>query len=276
MWAQQGILNSILDAFGSAVSSWIFSLHPIATRLFLLLAAIEITWSCLRFLLSNRDQGVVGLIELLFLKTIYLSFVFYLLQNAPTLLATIISSFQKAGSAASGVDALHPSAFLSTGVSVAASYAGKLNLLGLLIDPFTTAIAVGGIFAILFSFAFMAGIVLVAIVESYLAIGSTLLLLAFAASRWTCRLAEVALLYVIRVGLKLYLLYLVAGIVLSLAQQWANLILLSDDFLGVVNYFTYIGTVAVLAMLLWTIPHHASRLVPPTITLGLSPAVGDN
>ena len=36
------------------------------------------------------------------------------------------------------------------------------------------------------------------------------------------------------------------------------------------------ATIVILALLLWMIPTYASRIVPPGLSFGLSPAVGDN
>jgi P-type conjugative transfer protein TrbL len=188
----------------------------------------------------------------------------------------IINGFQLAGGQASGITALRPSTFLATGVGIAGDYISQMNLLGLLVDPFALLMAQAGLFMIVLSFAAMAAILVVTLVESYLAIGATFVLLAFAASRWTAAIAQGALTNVLRIGVKLYVLYLVSGVVTGLVVEWAELVRSSDYFVGPLNLLTLVGTCLILALLLWLIPSYAARIVPPGLSLGLSPSVGDN
>ena len=82
-----------------------------------------------------------------------------------------------------------------------------------------TLMAQAGLFMIVLSFAAMAAIIVVTLIESYLAIGATFVLLAFAASRWTAAIAQGALTNVLRIGVKLYVLYLVSGVVTGLVVE---------------------------------------------------------
>jgi len=277
MFLDLGLLNDVLDAFERATSSWVFNLYAAGHHLFFLLGSLELTWSGIRYALSSHDSGLFGFFELAFRKLLYLGFVFWLLEASPVLLPMVISSFQHAGGMASGVTALRPSTFLATGVGIAGDYISQMNLFGLLVDPFAALMAYAGTFMIVLSFAAMAAVLAVTLVESYLAIGAGFFLLAFAASRWTAGIAQGVLTNVLRIGVKLFVLYLVSGVVSGLVLQWADLIRATPDyFVGPLNLLTLVGTCAVLALLLWLIPSYAARIVPPGLTLGLSPAVGDN
>jgi P-type conjugative transfer protein TrbL len=271
-----GLLNDVLDAFSGATFVWIDRLFPIGRRLFFLLGSLELSWSGIRFALSNHEGGLFGFFELTVRKLLYLGFVYWLLEASPALLPMVINGFQQAGGQAAGITALRPSTFLATGVGIAGDYISQMNLLGLLVDPFAILMAQVGLFMIVLSFAAMAAILVITIVESYLAIGATFVLLAFAASRWTAAIAQGALSNVLRIGVKLYVLYLVSGVVSGLVLDWAELVRSSDYFVGPLNLLTLVGTCLVLALLLWLIPSYAARIVPPGLTLGLSPAVGDN
>ncbi|HBL26513.1 MAG TPA: P-type conjugative transfer protein TrbL [Acidobacteria bacterium] len=276
MFLDLGILNDVLDAFQQATAGWVFTLYGVSVHLFFLLGSLELTWSGIRYALSSHDSGLFGFFELAFRKLFYLGFVFWLLEAAPALTPLIISSFQKAGGLASGTTALRPSTFLATGVAIAADYISQMNLLGLLLDPFAVLIAAIGVFLIVLSFAAMAAIITVTLVESYLAIGANFILLAFAASRWTAGIAQGAVTNVLRIGVKLFVLYLVSAVVAGLTQGWADLVNSSDWFVGPFNLLTLVGTSVILALLLWLIPTYAARIVPAGLTLGLSPSVGDN
>ncbi len=276
MFLDLGLLNDVLDAFESATSGWVLSLFPIGLRLFFLLGSLELSWSGIRYALSAREDGLFCFFELAFRKFFYLGFVYWLLEAAPAILPMIIASFQHAGGMASGMTTLRPSTFLATGLEIAADYLSRMNAGGLLLDPFAGLMAVIAIFVLVLSFAAMAAILTVTLVESYLAIGANFFFLAFAASRWTAALAQGALANVVRIGVKLYALYLVSGVVLGLVLQWAELIQSSDYFVGPLKLLTLVATCFILAILLWIIPSYASRIVPAGLSFGLSPAVGDN
>jgi len=276
MYLDLGLLNDVLDAFEAATSGWVLTLFPIGLRLFFLLGTLELSWSGIRYALAAREDGLFGFFELAFRKFFYLGFVYWLLEAAPALLPMIIGSFQHAGGMASGLTALRPSTFLATGIEIAGDYLSRMNAGGLLLDPFAGLMAAVGIFFLVLFFAAMAAILTVTLVESYLAIGANFFFLAFAASRWTAPLAQGALANVVRIAVKLYVLYLVSGVVLGIVLQWAELIRSSDYFVGPLKLLTLVGTCFILALLLWMIPSYASRIVPSGLSFGLSPAVGDN
>jgi len=271
-----GLLNDLLDAFEAATFGWVFTLFPIGRRLFFFLGSLELAWSGIRYALSNHEGGLFGFFELAVRKLLYLGFVYWLVEASPALLPMIISSFQSAGGQAAGITALRPSTFLASGIGIAGDIIAQMNLLGLLVDPFALFMAVVGLFLIVLAFASMAAVLVVTLVESYLAISATFVLLAFAASRWTAGIAQGALTNVLRIAVKLFVLYLVSGVVTGLVIEWAELIRSSDYVVGPLNLLTFVGTSLILALLLWLIPSYAARIVPPGLTLGLSPAVGDN
>ena len=70
---------------------------------------------------------------------------------------------------------------------------------------------------VIVAYAIIAAQLLVALVESYIVIGGGILLLGFSGSRWTKFFSERYLSYVASVGVKLFVLYLIMGIGMSIA-----------------------------------------------------------
>ncbi|HEX4960901.1 MAG TPA: P-type conjugative transfer protein TrbL [Thermoanaerobaculia bacterium] len=268
------LLNQILDSFDQALAAWSAALHPVALSLFWGLATIEWSWTWLRLTISQR-AGLEALFEVFLRKAAFLGFLLYLIQKSDILLPLILSSFQQAGGAASGIHALHPSGFLSTGVTVALHILGTLDNSGFLIDPLGVFIAVFSSFLVLLAFFAMAITVLLTLVESYVVLAAAYVLLGFGASRWTYALAESALSSVLRLGVKLLLTYLVAGVIASLTTRWANQ-LLAESFIGPLDLYVFLGGVACCASLLWAVPRLSAQYVPATLHLGLKPVVFDN
>jgi type IV secretion system protein TrbL len=268
------ILNQILDNFDQALASWSAALHPVALSLFWGLATLEWSWTWLRMTISQR-AGLEALFETFLRKSAFLGFLLYLIQKSDVLLPLILSSFQRAGGAASGIRALHPSGFLSTGVAVALHILSTLDNSGFLTDPLGVAIAILGSLLTLLAFFAMAAAILFTLVEAYVVLGAAYILLGFGASRWTYPLAEGALSSVIRLGVKLLLTYLVAGLIAALTTRWANQIL-AESFIGPLDLYVFLGGVQCCAVLLWGIPRLSAQFVPAHLQLGLRPIVFDN
>lgn len=269
-----GLLNDVLFQFENAAAQWTVQLEPVALATFSGLATLELAWTGIRQALDSKNDAT-SIFELLFRKVIYLGFVLWLLQVAPGLLAMIMTSFQKAGSLASGLNGLNPSSFLSTGVAVATTYTAQANTLGLLLDPLGVLMVGMGSLGIMLAFAMMAGTLLFTLIEALIAIGAVPFLLATAGSRWTARIAEGSLAYVIRIGVKLFVVYLVAGVANGVTVEWANRIA-SSSFIGPVSYLGFVGSCYCIAYIVFAVPRYASQMVQPTLSFGLTPAIHDN
>jgi len=268
------LLNDVLNSFDQAVAQWSAALRPVALSLFWGLATIEWAWTWVRLMISQR-AGLDVVFETYLRKATYFAFLLLVIEKSDVLLPLIISSFQQAGGSASGITALHPSGFLSTGVTVAVELLRSLDSTGFLTYPLGVATAILGSLLTLLAFFFMAASIVVTLVESFVVIGATYVLLGFGASRWTYQLAEGAVSGVLRIAVKLMLTYLVAGVIADQTAIWA-MRLLEQDPIGPLELYTFLGAVAAWAALLWSIPRLASQLVPPGIHFGLKPVVFDN
>jgi type IV secretion system protein TrbL len=271
-----GVYNDILFSFEDATGRWVAALVPLAQSLFLLLAALELVWTGIRHTLSARESGVTSAVELLLRKLIYFAFCFWFIRAAPAALPYVVASFQRAGGAATGITALHPSSFLASGAASSLAILEGLHGAGFLTDPLGLLVAFSGVIFSMAAFALMAATITMTLVETMLAIGATVFLLPFAATRWTCSLAEGALAFVFRSAVKLFVVYLLAGTVSGLTTVWAER-LRTSAFIGPIDYLTWYGCLLTLALLLWTAPLRvAGSVVPSTLRFGLTPAVGDN
>lgn len=273
-WLDLGLLNDVLFQFENAAGTWVQGLVPVALATFYSLATLEIAWTGLRTAIRSGGDGLGSFFETLLRKVVLLGFVLWLITVSPGLLPRVIASFQSAGAIASGTDRLHPSSFLATGVSIADAYVKQVNTMGLLLDPFGVMMTASGALVTVFLFATMAAIMVVALIESLIAIAAMPFLLAMAGSRWTARIAEGALAYVVRTGIKLFVLHLVAGVVDVVTVQWAARI--NSEFIGPVSYLGFVGSAWALTFVVWSIPRYAANIVPPGLSFGLTPAIGDN
>jgi type IV secretion system protein TrbL len=269
-----GTLNDVLDAFEQATISWVFTLHPIALATFFTLASIELGWSLFRHMLAVSTT-LEGLFDLVIRKIVAFSFAYYVLYFSPAIIPLILTSFQRAGSAASGIDALRPSTFLAAGCSLAAGFMAQANLVGVLLDPFAMNVLILTTFFTVLLFGLMAAVILLTLIEAYLLIPCAVFLMPFAATRWTSPLTEGVLTHAFSLGLRLFLLMLVSGILKTFVQAWAEQIH-STDLLSPISYLAFCGQLACLTLVLWNVPRMARAIIRPTLALHLTPKVGDN
>jgi P-type conjugative transfer protein TrbL len=270
-----GTLNDILDAFERATVSWVFTLYPAALATFFTLASIELAWSLFRHVLSTSST-LEGLLDLVIRKVLAFSFSYYLLYFAPAIIPLILTSFQKAGTAATGIDALRPSTFLAVGCSLAATFLAQANSVGILLDPFASNVLMVASFATVALFALMAAIILLTLIESFLLIPCAVFLLPFSATRWTSSITDGLFAHAFALGLRLFLLMLVGGVIKNFLQIWIDQAQNFDLLISPIAYIGFCGELLCLTLMLWNVPRLARAIIRPTLSFHLTPRVGDN
>lgn len=268
--AQTQILDNIAQSYKSASAGWTSTLLTFANRLFRLLAIIEFTWSCAVWALEkNEYQSFVAAIvkKFMWIGTFYM-----ILLNGPTWIPAIIDSFTDAGIAASGSSGLSPSEVFTTGLDNAATMLEGIKNMSLLDDMGVIIVAGLSGLAIVIAFAIIAGQLLVALVESYIAISAGLLFLGFGGSRWTTDFVQKYIGYAMATGVKLFMLFLIIGIGNTQAQTWkAMLLTIGTPGVPAFNIIlSVLGGSVLLAYLAMQIPAQAASMLAgsPSLTAG--------
>lgn len=265
-----GILNDIGGAYASATASWLGILQPLAQRLFLALATIELIWSGIWWANASRQDDVV-LVPIL-KKVVTLMFLYTVLLLAPSWIPTIIGSFIRAGQLASGFESLDPSTVVDVGIDVAAGMFQAIDsVFALITAPWWLFIAP---LFVVFSFSIIAGVLLMTLIESYVVIGGGILVLGFAGSRWTASFSEGLLVYGMRVGVKLFVLYLLIGIGMELPETW-----IAEDFTlwpDPRRFFEVMGGATIFAMIVWRVPEFAASMLGDRGSFQLDRALSDH
>jgi len=135
-------------------------------------------------------------------------------------MTAVLQSFSRIGASATGLPNLNPQTVLSIGGGMAETLFDSPASASFL-PSFELAIVESvSAFFVLLSFVIAAAALMLALIESYLVVGGTALLLGFAGSRWTASFAEGYFSYVVKLGTRLLFFYLVLGIGVQLATQW--------------------------------------------------------
>lgn len=269
--AVQGqILNEITNAYANVTVGWLETLMPMARNLFVALATVEIAWSGVRWSLAR--EGGDALLANMLLKVLVMMILFTLVVSASSWVPFIVSGFIEAGSEVAGFDSLDPSKVLGQGIHVANRlYDNARQAFTWWRMPLWAYLAPVVVVA---SFAVIAGVMVMTLVESFFVIGGGVLLLGFAGSRVTASFAEGYLLSAIRVGIKLFVLYLLIAVGSQLPAEWL-------DILDEVHpadpsfFFEVMGGALILAMLTLRVPRLAAEMVWYRAQLGLERALAD-
>ncbi len=272
--ADTGILDNIALTYKTAATGWTGTLLTYANRLFMLLATIELAWSFIVWALDkNEFQSFISAIAK---KIMWIGIFYALLLNGPTWIPLIIDSFVDAGSAAGGSAGLSPSEVFTTGLDNSATMLEGIKNMSLW-DDFAS-IVIAGLSAILIvlAFAVIAGQLLVALVESYIAISAGLLFLGFGGSRWKTDFVQKFIGYAVATGVKLFMLYLIIGIGNTQAQTWKTMLAtIGTPGVPVFNIIlTVLGGSVLLMFMAIQIPAMAASMLAgsPTLTAGAAAA----
>jgi len=259
------ILNDIVRDYESISATWFGALFPIAQGIFWTLVLIELIWSAIWWAVDREDG--LGVVTALIRKVLSIGFFYALLINNDWIRA-VIHGFSLAGSTAAGLPDLSPSSVFDQGLALATKVFTAPNELGLLDKIFPSIVAAFCAVIVIVAYAIIAAQLLVALVESYIVIGGGILLLGFSGSRWTKFFSERYLSYVASVGVKLFVLYLIMGVGMSIAARWVPLLAAGGFSPTPLLYVT--GGSLVFLFLTWHIPSVAGAMMAGAVTLSLA------
>ncbi len=266
----QEVAGDLTDEFRLAAGVWTDRLRPLAQRTFALLAGIEFAVSAMVWGLKRGsfDEAVGEF----FLKCAVLSFLFMCLVFFDEWIPAIVNSFVLAGQTAAGVSELNPTEVIELGLELYSAMMENVFGLGMLLSPAQSFAAVWGGLVVLLAFGVIAAQLVILLIESYIAVTAGVFFLGFAAFRGTATFTDRYLVWAVGVGIRLFLVYLVIGIGVSVAEGWAEYI----ATVGELDYFAASRVVMgalVFALVAVIIPNRTSRYLLDGTSFGLAEAV---
>src|SRR5712691_4504356 len=260
------ILDDIVRDYESITAAWFSSLFPIAQGVFWTLVLIELIWSAVWWVVDREDG--LGVVAALLRKVLAVGFFYALLLNGGTWIRAAIQGFSQAGSSASGLADLSPSGVFDQGLALANKILNAVEGLGILEGVFPSIVAALTALVVVVSFAIIAAQLLVALVESSIVIGAGVLFVGFSGAWWTKFFTERYLSYVASVGVKLFVLYLIMGVGMSIAARWVSV--LEHGGFSPIPFFYVMGGSLVFLFLTWHIPSVAAAAMIGTVHLSLA------
>jgi type IV secretion system protein TrbL len=246
----------------------------VAKSLFVMLAAIELTWSAAWSALEQDDLNLilVGLIR----RLLTLGFFWTILLKSNVWVPAVIQGFVAAGkraaaAAGANLQELNPSTVLDQGIIVASTIWSGVNTSGWLNALAGSVLAALVSLLIFLAFAMIAANLVIALVEMCVVIGGGILLLGFAGSSWTLPFAERYLSLAVSTGVKLFLLYLIIGLGTALAASWQPEIAAAGG--SAPEFFQVLAGALVYAFVAWNVPAYASGLLGGSVATHLDTAL---
>lgn len=250
-----GAFTGLLQLVQNNANSWADKLRGYATRVFWILATIQLVWTFFPLVLRQADFAeIVGeLIRFVLVIGFFLALLLYSVEWANA----IVQSFREAGGTASGIGKdLKPGDIFGLSVELA-KVIGETKTM----NPVTAMmIALAGL-VVLLCFAFIAAFMAVTLVESYIVINASVLFMGFGGSQWTREYAIAMMRYAVAVGAKLFVLTLIVGLIVVCAQQWQGVY---NDSRGDASMWTMVGLSLVCAYLAKQIPDLVQSLITGT------------
>ena len=272
--------NNILNTMQTVTTGWVLLVMPVAQKLFLDLAGLEVCWSMGELILQKSQAGWEGLAIATAKKILQLSIFFWIVSNANTIFWLILNLFQSLSSQLTGTPVLSPGTILQTGINFVSLIQSGVPWAAMMAPPVAFTVSLSSLLLVL-SYVIIAGQFMVTIVESYIATSAGILMLGFAGSRFTAQFADKYFSYAIGVGIKLLMVSVVVALGEGISTELSNAIATPGFFTiagGALfsNLAELVGISLIYAFMAWYIPQLASSLASGSVgmTLGAFMATG--
>jgi type IV secretion system protein TrbL len=213
-------INQVLSTYQSNAQAWQGVLSGFATRLFWILALVELLVVAVRCVLKGADLGefvadVVGFI-------LFVGFFYALLLNGPAWANAIITSFTQAGNAAAqgvgGAAGITPAQVLDDALTIVSKLWQQM---GMTTPGYNFELVMIGL-VVMVVLGVVTAFMVEALVESYLVVYAGILFLGFGGSRFTSPYTIRILNYAVSVGAKLFMLELIVALGMQFINQWTS------------------------------------------------------
>ncbi|MDN7954031.1 P-type conjugative transfer protein TrbL [Burkholderia multivorans] len=258
-------MNGLLREIHEASNAWTGRLQGYATHLLVGLAVIQLV---LQFMPLVFKQAEIGETIGEMVRTILVvGFFFALIEHGTEWVGAVVNSFRQAGASAAGL----PTEKLMPGdmFALAVEFSEKIMNSGMsILSPITSGVIALGAIIVLLCFAFIAALIFVTLVEAYVVINGSVLLFGFGSLRFTREYAIAPLRYGVAVGVKLFVLTLLVGLIMTAAAGWSAKY--ANDQ---ASLLTLVGLSLVCAYLTRTIPELMGGMISG-VSMGGGHAIG--
>jgi P-type conjugative transfer protein TrbL len=269
----QTAIDGLSDAYRTASHAWLARLVPVAERTFTVLAGVEIALSGAIY--GLRRHALDDIAARFILKFALLAGMLGVISNSAMWLQPLLVGFAAAGETAIGANGtVNPSDVIDIGVAMAGRLLTALDAVGVLAHPATAVFAAVSALIVVIAYVLVAAQLVLALVESYVVLAAGVVFLGFAACRATAGIADGFLTHVVRLGVRIFLLYLIVSLGGELSRGWVEAISTEQLFGAGSPIGQVLGGAVIFALLAMRIPDELSSLIARHQSIGLARALG--
>jgi type IV secretion system protein VirB6/type IV secretion system protein TrbL len=249
----QGVVDTLLAKYKSAGQTWTITIENAATKIFWLLAAISLAWTCISMGIKQAD--LVEIVAELCRFIMFTGFFFWLLLHGATFANAIINSLRQVGGDAAGTgQAIFPGKLINLGMQVYQQTLQHVNWLQpeSIVAPIIIAVI------ILIVCALIAVNMMLLLCAAWIVLYAGLIFLGFGGCRWTSDMAINYYRTVLGVGVSLMTMQLIIGIGVQFLQ---DLVASTSQNLDASQLGILLCAVIILAVISHRLPHMVAGMV---------------
>ena len=261
------LLDDVVRLYANAAPVFLSRLSPIILVLHVSLFTLQFAWDLIRWNLSDSNTlaGVARRL-LVFLIT------YGLIIMIPLWLPQLLRGWEELGQLVSQMPGLGPSAIFNQGIALAFGVYDSWEEFAILILPGVNVLRLIVFLATLIAWVVIAFHLAKLLVESAIAVGGLPIMLAFAGHSVTFGMAEGFFRYLIHLGVRIYVTYLLVAVGRHLAIEWAQDIELSFPLNIMTESVTLAAGAALFALLVVALPRTIAHHIAGGISFaGLNP-----
>jgi type IV secretion system protein VirB6/type IV secretion system protein TrbL len=249
----QGVVDTLLAKYKGAGQTWTGTIQNAATKLFWLLAAISLGWTCISMGIKQAD--LVEIVAELCRFIMFTGLFFWLLLHGPTFANDIVNSLRQIGGDAAGTgQAIFPGRLINLGMEVYQQTLKHVNWLQpeSIVAPIIIAVI------ILIVCALIAVNMMLLLCAAWIVLYAGLIFLGFGGCRWTSDMAINYYRTVLGVGVSLMTMQLIIGIGVQFLQ---DLVASTSQTLDASQLGILLCAVIILAVISHRLPHMVAGMV---------------
>ncbi|QLC51795.1 P-type conjugative transfer protein TrbL [Bartonella alsatica] len=242
--------NSLLDLIQKQSNNWYSKLHYYGFRLFWSLAVFQLLFSFIPLLFKQSD--IADFFGEFVKFILVIGFFAALLEYSQEWGTAIIESFRTAAADASGRGrGLFPGDIMGEASKIMEAMANVSTW-----NPITAVLIAIQSVIVFLCFGFIAVLLAISLIESYIVINASVIFMGFGASQWTREISITTFRYAVSVGAKLFVMTLLVTLITDSMISWKNAYVYSSA-----SNWTLLGLALLSAYLTKTIPEIVAGLI---------------
>lgn len=261
------LFDDIVRLYADMAPVFLGRLTPIILVLHASLFTLQFAWDLIRWNLSDSST-LAGVAR----RLLVFLFTYGLIIMIPLWLPQLLRGWEELGLLVSDMPGLGPSAVLNQGVALAFEVFDHWKEFMILALPWVGVLRLFVSLVTLIAFAVIALHLAKLLVEGAIAIGGLPIMLAFAGHSVTFGMAEGFFRYLMHLGIRIYVTYLIVGVGRNLAVEWAQDIDLAFPLFIMTDSVTLAAGAVLFALLAVALPRTIAQHIAGGISFaGLNP-----